>query len=49
MSKIKDSSRIIAMLKQQTHGICNPLDFKGQGYIPHKSRNNRKTKKGGKK
>ena len=49
MSKIKDSSRIIAMLKQQTHGICNPFEFKGQGYIPHKPRNNRKTKKGGKK
>jgi len=49
MSKIKDSSRIIAMLKQQTHGICNPFEFKGQNYIPHKPRNNRKTKKGGKK
>ena len=46
MSKIKDSHRIISMLKQQTHGICNPSDFKGQDYIPHKARNNRKTKRG---
>lgn len=46
MSKVKDSRRIIAMLKQQTHGICNPNDFKGQDYIPHKARNNRKTKRG---
>lgn len=46
MSKIKDSRRIIAILKQQTHGICNPCDFKGQDYIPHKARNNRKTKRG---
>lgn len=48
MSKLKDSHRIISMLKQQTQGICNPSDFKGQDYIPHKARNNRKTKKRGK-
>lgn len=45
MSKLKDSRRIIAMLKQQTHGICNPFEFRGQDYIPHKARNNRKTKR----
>ena len=45
MSKQKDSYRIMSMLKQQTQGICNPSDFKGQDYIPHKARNNRKTKK----
>lgn len=49
MSKLKDSQRLISILKQQTQGICNPNDFKGQDYIPHKPRNNRKTKKGGKK
>ncbi len=48
MSKLKDSRRIIAMLKQQTHGICDPYKFKGQDYIPHKARNNRKTKRGSK-
>lgn len=45
MGKLNDSHRIIAMLKQQTHGISNPFDYKGQNYIPHKSRNNRKTKR----
>ncbi len=49
MSKLKDSRRLISILKQQTHGISDPFSFKGQNYIPHNARNNRKTKKGGKK
>lgn len=45
MTKIKDHKRIILMLKQQTQGLTIPSEFKGQTYIPHNYKNNRKTKK----
>lgn len=49
MSKQKDSFRMIAILRAQTHGAnFTPSIFAGQDYIPHKARNNRKTKKGSK-
>lgn len=49
MSKMKGSCRLLSMLKAQTRSnYYDPHSFKGQEYIPHKPRNNRKTKKGSK-
>ena len=42
----KQSRTIIAA---SDNGWFKPSDFKGQSYVPHNPRNNRKTKKGGKK
>lgn len=40
---------MIAVLRDQTHGAnVKQSIFSGQDYIPHKARNNRKTKRRGK-